>query len=164
MYRPSDLARFALSEFARGLEGITAEEAQTRLTKADGTQMNSISWIVCHIANHWLRPSARLQRFAFGSGDPTPPPLDEALALLQEARAALRWLGSVDDGFLAAKPRGASGAENLGTYVMRAALHTWFHTGEINAIRQMLGHPEIPFVGQMLGNLEWHSRLSPITA
>ena len=38
---------------------------------------------------------------------------------------------------------------------MRAVLHTWFHTGEINAVRQMLGHAEIPFVGKMLGNLEW---------
>ena len=38
---------------------------------------------------------------------------------------------------------------------MRAVLHTWFHAGEINAVRQMLGHAEIPFVGEMLGSIEW---------
>ncbi len=40
---------------------------------------------------------------------------------------------------------------------MRATLHTWFHAGEINAVRQMLGHAEIPFVGTMIGQLEWMS-------
>lgn len=38
---------------------------------------------------------------------------------------------------------------------MRAVLHTWCHGGEINAIRQMLGHPEIPFVMFMKGNMDW---------
>jgi hypothetical protein len=47
-------------------------------------------------------------------------------------------------------------AESVGTYLMRTVLHTWFHAGEVNAIRQMLGHPKIPFVGPMIGNLEWH--------
>ncbi len=52
-------------------------------------------------------------------------------------------------------PGNVTGGENVGTALMRATLHTWFHTGEISAIRQMLGHPEIAFVGNMLGNLEW---------
>jgi hypothetical protein len=38
---------------------------------------------------------------------------------------------------------------------MRAILHTWFHTGEVNAMRQKLGYPEIQFVGQMTGQLEY---------
>ena len=29
MYRPDELARFILAEFARGLEGLTDEEART---------------------------------------------------------------------------------------------------------------------------------------
>jgi predicted site-specific integrase-resolvase len=45
--------------------------------------------------------------------------------------------------------------ESIGTAIMRATLHTWFHAGEINAVRQMLGHAEMPFVGAMLGRLEW---------
>jgi hypothetical protein len=45
--------------------------------------------------------------------------------------------------------------ESAGTFLMRAVMHTWFHCGEINAIRQLLGHPEIAFVGPFDGNLEW---------
>ena len=37
---------------------------------------------------------------------------------------------------------------------MRNAFHYWFHAGEVNAIRQLLGHPEIIFVGEMIGTLE----------
>ena len=38
---------------------------------------------------------------------------------------------------------------------MRNTFHYWFHCGEVNAIRQMLGHPEMIFVGQMIGHLEY---------
>ncbi len=38
---------------------------------------------------------------------------------------------------------------------MGATLHSWFHTGEVNAIRQLLGHPEIFFTGPLEGRLEW---------
>lgn len=179
MYEPIQLARFALSEFERGLEGLTDDEARTRVTKADGTQMNAISWIVGHVAQHWLRvrslvtlePSpSGLRRFASGSGDPTPPPLSDVLKLFQDAKANLDWLASGDDAVLATtreemvRARVSAAAielgvpyENVGTALMRAILHTWFHTGEINAIRQMLGHPEIFFVGRLVGNLEWRS-------
>jgi hypothetical protein len=34
--------------------------------------------------------------------------------------------------------------------LMRNIYHYWFHTGEIHAIRQMLGHSGLPdFVGDM---------------
>ena len=162
MYYPYDLARFALAEFARGVEGLTDDEARTRLTKADGTQMNAISWIAGHIAGHWLRRPARLDRFDFGSNDATPPSLEEALQLLGEAQATIAAIGNADDALLSSKPGGGRDpGENIGTAIMRAVLHTWFHTGEINAIRQMLGHPEISFVGQMIGNLEWRSGERP---
>ena len=163
MFRLFDMARFALSEFERGLEGLTDEEARTRLDKPDGTQMNAISWIVCHIAGHWLNRPDHLQRYAFRSDDPTPPPLAEALQLVAEAKASQERIGVATPELLASKPA-YLGGESVGTAIMRATLHTWFHTGEINAIRQMVGHGEIPFVGQMIGSLEWQpdesSRLS----
>lgn len=155
MYHPGDLAMFALSEFERGLEGLSEDEAQRRIEKAGGSRMNAISWTAAHIAGHWLHRPARLDRYNFGSDDPTPPTLAEARALLAEARAYTSgWLARADDRLMAHVPEG-TGGENVGTALMRAILHTWFHAGEINAVRQMLGHPEIPFVGQMLGNLEW---------
>ena len=40
--------------------------------------------------------------------------------------------------------------ENVGTLLLRNMDHYWFHTGEAHAIRQMLGHPDLPqFVGDM---------------
>ena len=167
MYQPLELARFALSEFERGLEGVTDEEARRRMTKADGTEMNAISWTVGHIAGHWLsvaayaeqeeRPS-QVKRFLGPDADGTPLPLTDALKLLDDAKKSIDWLGSADDSLLSSSPAGyLLSRESVGTNVMRAVLHTWFHTGEINAVRQMLGHAEIPFVGRLIGNLEWRS-------
>ena len=45
--------------------------------------------------------------------------------------------------------------ESVGTFLARAVMHTWFHIGEINAARQLLGHGEIRFVGALDGWLEW---------
>ncbi len=185
MYQPIELARFALSEFERGLEGLTDEEARTRLTKADGTQMNAISWIVSHVAQHWfsVRSLATLERRPSGlrpfvtgpAADPSPPPLTEALKLLQDAQARLEWMTGADDALFVTTREELVAAsastdvralripqENVGTALMRAVLHTWFHLGEINAIRQMLGHPEIFFVGQMVGRLEWRPAITPL--
>lgn len=164
MYQPLELARFALSEFERGLDGITDEESRRRMAKADGTEMNAISWTLGHIAGHWLRVAAyakqeeqpgEVLRFFGPAADPSPPPLSDALKLLDDAKASIDWLASADD-VLMSTARG-EGFESVGTALMRAVLHTWFHTGEINAVRQMLGHAEIPFVGKLIGNLEWRS-------
>ena len=167
-YRPDDLARFAISEFARGLEGLTAEEAQSRIAKTGGGEMNAITWIVSHIVGHWLSVAAyakdgelpwHLVRFVGEAADPTPPALQEALKLLRDAKASIDWLTDADETLLSTTREehllSKQGQDNIGTVLINAVLHTWFHTGEINAIRQMLGHAEIPFVGEMLGKLEW---------
>jgi hypothetical protein len=40
--------------------------------------------------------------------------------------------------------------ESIGTLLYRNLYHYWFHTGEAHAIRQMLGHRDLPqFVGDM---------------
>jgi hypothetical protein len=40
--------------------------------------------------------------------------------------------------------------ESIGTMLLRNTYHYWFHTGEAHAIRQMLGHRDLPeFVGVM---------------
>jgi hypothetical protein len=40
--------------------------------------------------------------------------------------------------------------ESIGTRMLRTIYHYFFHTGEAHAIRQQLGHPELPcFVGDM---------------
>ncbi len=35
--------------------------------------------------------------------------------------------------------------ENLGTMLLRTTYHYFFHTGEAHAVRQQLGHPDLPF-------------------
>jgi hypothetical protein len=38
----------------------------------------------------------------------------------------------------------------MGTMVLRMVGHYWFHTGEAHAVRQLLGHPDLPrFVGEI---------------
>lgn len=157
-FEPVAFARFALSEFDRGLVGLTEQEAGLKLKKADGTQMNSIAHTVGHIAWHWHRIReyatgetypVELKQFAFGSpAEGAPPPLATVLGYLQQARD-LSWLENVDAAFLSAGTR----AENVAVSVTRVSLHTWFHTGEINAIRQMLGHTEIIYTGDVLNGL-----------
>jgi hypothetical protein len=40
--------------------------------------------------------------------------------------------------------------ENNGTRLLRTIFHYFFHTGEAHAVRQQLGHPDLPyFVGDM---------------
>jgi hypothetical protein len=167
MFRPADLATFSLAEFERGLVGLTDEEARVRQAKADGTRMNGISWIVAHVASQWLAaqsrsvsegPAETRRRYGFRSEDPTPPSLAEARELLALAKQGLGWIEAADDVVMArvgAPGATVTAAESVGTFMLRTVLHTWLHTGEINAIRQMLGHAEIPFVGTMVDHLEW---------
>ena len=41
-------------------------------------------------------------------------------------------------------------SETVGTMLLRVIGHYWFHTGESQAVRQLLGHPNLPdFVGDI---------------
>jgi hypothetical protein len=76
--------------------------------------------------------------------------------LVQAKSRAETWLPAADDELLSSKrDLGPQQDERLGVQLLRAVLHTWFHIGEINAQRQLLGHQPIGFVGPMLGRLEW---------
>jgi hypothetical protein len=155
--------RFARAEFLRGLEGLSDEEARFRPAKADGGRMNCISWTVGHlaaqegaffIAGAGGKLDGRLAEF-FTGRPATTPRLNDVLALWRETTAkADEYLGSADDEALAASLK-IAWAENVGTVLMRNTFHYWFHAGEVNAIRQLLGHREIIFVGPMQGRLEY---------
>jgi hypothetical protein len=46
--------------------------------------------------------------------------------------------------------QGESLSESVGTSLLRNIYHYWFHLGEAHAIRQVLGHTDLPsFVGMM---------------
>ena len=150
--------RFARSEFARGLEGVSEADGLRRVMP-----MNSIGWMVGHLANqehrYWVvwaqgkdvAPGLH-ERVGYGKPASTPP--------LAEMRAAWRAVTAAADAYLdTLTPAllethlardGAPVAESVGTLLLRNLYHYWFHTGEAAAVRQMLGHRELPdFVGDM---------------
>ena len=161
MYRADESAEFTVEEFRRGLDGLTGEEALFRPEKADGTRMNAISWSVQHIADHWLNVarSARglpLESHAPPSGG-SPPEYAAALALFDQATGDLGWIAEASDEAML-QPWRSAGGESVAMFLARAVQHSWFHIGEINAVRQLLGHPEISFVGDLAGRLDWVAR------
>jgi uncharacterized damage-inducible protein DinB len=149
---------FTRSELVRCLDGVTDDDAKKRFES-----MNSISWIIGHLADqenrYWVR-FAQGEKFhpelkeLVGYGRPASTPnLDEMwMAWREITGSADRYLENVtsqdlDTNF---QVNGKSIGENVGTLLMRNIYHYWFHTGEAYAIRQLLGHRNLPeFVGNM---------------
>ena len=150
--------RFTRSEFVRCLKDVSPEDAVRRIMP-----MNCISWIIGHLANqeqaYWvLLAQGRLVvpglNDLVGSGKPaSTPPLDEMWAAWRTITAAAdTCLETLTAPSLQThliykdKPR----PEDIGTCILRNTYHYWYHTGEAHAIRDMLGHRELPeFVGDM---------------
>ena len=150
--------RFARSEFQRGLYGVSAEDALRRFEP-----MNCISWIIGHLANqenrYWVL-WAQGQNIAPGLNErvgwgkpPTTPPLDEMWAVWRDiTRVADEFLDTLTTDRLQThlEWKGEPLRESIGTMLRRNTYHYWYHLGESHAIRQMLGHTDLPqFVGDM---------------
>jgi hypothetical protein len=153
-----DQLRFARSEFRRALVGVGEEEAGCRLGP-----MNCLSWMVGHLADHeqryWLERQGRAPVVAglnplVGYGQPaTTPPLAEMWEAWQTITAAvdptLDAFTVSDLQQLPPVPRPIA-PESVGTMLLRMIGHYWFHTGEALAVRQLLGHQNLPkFVGDI---------------
>ena len=153
-----DQIRFSRSEFVRCLEGVTEEDAIRRLMP-----MNCISWMVGHLANqehrYWVI-LAQAKNIApglyeqVGYGKPaSTPALGEMWAVWRKVTAAAdEYLDTLTPeklpGFLTRDGKPVD--ENIGTLLMRNIYHYWYHTGEASAVRQMLGHTDLPeFVGDI---------------
>ena len=151
--------RFARSEFVRCLEGVSADEARTRIE-----QMNCLSWMIGHLAEQehrfWvLRAQGKevvsgLQEIV-GSGRPaTTPAMDEMWEAWRTITAAAdEYLDTVTPAVLQTylqREDGKPPYENVGTKLLRNIYHYWIHIGQAVLIRKLLGHKEIPqFVGGM---------------
>ena len=86
----------------------------------------------------------------FGYGKPLAvPALEEAWAWWRAVTtAADPYLDTLTPAKLTRKWTRESSAETPGTKLHRTTYHYWFHLGESQAIRQMLGHTKLPdFVG-----------------
>jgi uncharacterized damage-inducible protein DinB len=150
--------RFTRSELLRCLEGVSDEEARRRFEP-----MNCISWIVGHLAAQeqylWVESAQGrslapdlYKRVGYGQ-PPSTPPLDEMWAVWRAITgAADKFLDTLTTEQLQThlEREGETLPESIGTVLFRNIYHYWFHTGEAHAIRQLLGHVDLPqFVGDM---------------
>jgi hypothetical protein len=150
--------RFARQELRRGLAGLSAEDAVRRLQP-----MNAISWMIGHLASqenfYWVRLGQGITmapelRLLVGTGRPaSTPPLKEMwetwTAITQAADSFLDTL-TPDQLVIHFELREKPLVESIGTMLQRNIYHYWFHIGEALAVRQMLGHGDLPeFVGDM---------------
>jgi hypothetical protein len=145
--------RFTRSEFQRALDGVTDEEGARRFAP-----MNAIGWIAGHLAWHeqvlWLeRAQGRVvapEVKPCGFGQPASTPSLTAMlgAWRTITEAADPYLDALTQDTLAKFFEGGRLRESIGTSLRRLTYHYWFHIGESQAIRQLLGHKDLPtFVG-----------------
>lgn len=149
-----DQLRFSRAEFKRGLDEVIDPQARHRFGV-----MNSISWIVGHLAwqeqRYWLEraqgkiPVPELNELlAHGKPASTPPVAEMWDAWHLITRTADPWLDDLTSGTIleALMP----GYSSTGTYMLRTIYHYWYHLGEGMAARQLLGHTRLPeFVGDI---------------
>lgn len=148
--------RFTRKEFLRAVKGVSDADARRRLLP-----MNCISWNIGHLAwqeqryflyfaqGQMLLPDINTE-FAYGAPGTTP-----ALAYVLDAwktitAAADPWLDTLTPARLqeAVISKGKPTTRFYGNLLQRVIYHYWYHTGENSAIRQMLGHKDLPvFVG-----------------
>ena len=148
--------RFTRSEFRRALAGTPAEDAERRLEP-----MNAIGWIVAHMAWHeqrsWLTrmhgttPRPDLLELAATGRPATTPSLATMLDAWSEITAMVDpWLDGLRAADLDGVLPGGGPRRTIGSALQRVIYHYWFHTGEILATRQVLGHRDLPeFVGSI---------------
>jgi len=150
--------RFTRAEWLRALEGTPAADAERRLVP-----MNSIGWIVGHLAWHeqlyWLTraqglvPVPELNDLVASGRPATMPPLaDMHDAWRAVTGAADTWLDGLGQAEMEMRLPGPAGSSPrlVGSMLHRVTYHYWFHAGEILAIRQILGHADLPeFVGDI---------------
>jgi hypothetical protein len=156
--------RFTRSEFKRGLAGLTEDEAQKRFMP-----MNCISWSIGHLAwqeqRYWLHRAqgqmllpAVNEQFAYGTPASTPTLAEVWQAWEQITAAADPWLDTLTTADFAASRTAGQYKFTLGTLMQRTLYHYWYHLGENMAIRQMLGHTDLP---QFVGNIDEQAPYTP---
>jgi hypothetical protein len=153
-----DQLRFTRSEFKRCLKGLTPEDAVKR-----NLPMNCIAWNVGHLAWHEQRyfvtygqgeilmPELN-QCFAYGAPASTPDLNDMLKAWKKMTQAADPFLDAITTEKLQSVvvKNGKPTKYIWGNLLQRVIYHYWYHTGENAAIRQTLGHTDLPqFVGSI---------------
>jgi uncharacterized damage-inducible protein DinB len=161
-----DQFRFTRREWLRGLEGVSDEDAARHFGP-----MNCISWTIGHLAWHeqryWLERAqgqilfpALNKEFAYGAPMSTPI-LGEMLEIWRTVtQASDPLLDSLTTQALEAdlQHKGRSVGQSYGSALRRITYHYWYHIGEVQAIRQMLGHASLP---EYVGDIETEAPYRP---
>ena len=144
--------KFARYEFNKGFSGVTEEDGGRQLLP-----VNSIGWIVGHLAWHeqyyWLtRAQGKILVPEIidqvGFGKPTSiPSLKKMISywekITYESDDYLCRLKKSD--LLAHMTvKGKKLPFNIGTMISRVIYHYWYHNGEMQALRQLMSHSDLP--------------------
>jgi uncharacterized damage-inducible protein DinB len=150
--------RFTRSEFRRALEGVSDVDAQQRIMP-----MGCLSWSIGHLAwqeqRYWLHfgqgkmllPEVNAQ-YAYGAPASTPTLSSVWNAWETIISAADAWLDQLTIPKLQEHlvRDGKVTVFHYGSLLQRVIYHYWYHTGKNLAIRQLLGHTNLPeFVGDI---------------
>jgi len=159
--------KFARSEFSRCLEGVSEEDAVHRIEP-----MNCISWFIGHLAVqenfYWVYMAqgktiyTDLNDLVGYNRPPSTPPIEEMWKTWRDiTQTANFYLDTLPIEKLETNIHfdGTQSRETIGIMLLRNIYHYWFHTGEAHAVRQMLGHKDLPtFVGDMSKVNYFHDR------
>ena len=174
--------RFARSEFVRCLEGVSDEDARHRIMPMNciSWMVGHLAaqeqyYFVYYPQGKVLYPQL-IEQVGFGHPATTPPLADMWQVWHDITEAADTFLdtltteqllthleqeinGFKDSAFGTVTKKDLAqssvrSGESVGTRMLRTIYHYFFHTGEAHAIRQQLGHPDLPyFVGDMPDDL-----------
>ena len=161
-----DQFRFTRSEWLRGLDGVSEEDGACHFGP-----MNSIGWTVGHLAWHeqrtWLTRSQNIilfphlnELFAYGAPMSTPS-FKEMLETWQTVtRAVDPFLDALTTETLQSDLllNGETVGQTIGSALRRVTYHYWYHIGEIQAIRQLLEHKNLP---EYVGSIETEAPYRP---
>ncbi len=146
--------QFAKESWLTGLKDISPEDAVKRLGDA-----NCISWMVGHLAQFdqmaWLDTKVvNLDAWAWGQPASTPD-LEEMLAAWHAVNTEVNHvLNAFTEADLQQPSRFPE--ESRATMLQRQTWHYWYHLGEMQGIRQMLGHKNQPqYVGRILPTVHY---------
>jgi hypothetical protein len=170
--------RFARSEFVRCLEGVSDEDARHRIMPMNCISW-MVGHLAAQEQYYFIYfpqgkvPHPQLNKLVgFGHPASTPPLADMWQAWNDITKAGDSFLDTLTEeqllthleqevngfedslfGMVSKKvlaQNSVRSGESVGTRMLRTIYHYFFHTGEAHAIRQQLGHPDLPyFVGDM---------------
>ena len=161
-----DQLRFTRSEWLRGLDGISNEDAARHFGP-----MNCISWTVGHMGWHehryWLELAQGKMLFPklnelYAYGAPMSTPSFEEIveiwhSVTKEVDPFLNEL-TTEKLLIDMLREGKSVGQSIGSAMRRVTYHYWYHIGEIQAIRQMLEHKNLP---EYVGDIETEAPYRP---